>query len=136
MHARHRWSNAGLALAVLGGVASVSAQPQTTAPAAAEPQPVPAAADRVARDRPTDPGQEKARGGAAQRLGRQYPAPLLASPPQRREEPRVYVAVVSPRDSGIHRKVGRRGLQRGFGGDAGDNGMADTVEPPAFDRAP
>ncbi|HZP42297.1 MAG TPA: hypothetical protein VFD84_12425 [Candidatus Binatia bacterium] len=56
---------------------------------------------------PGAPGASEEAPPPVNRLGRQYPVPVPPRPP--RAPPRVYVSIVSPRHSPVHRKVGPAG---------------------------
>lgn len=71
-----------------------------------------AASGAVAQPAPAEPAQEQPGGEEPRRLGRKYPAPIPPELLEPREEPGVYVSVVSPRESGVHRHVGRRRMRQ------------------------
>jgi hypothetical protein len=64
---------------------------------------------------------------APKRLGRKYPVPMPPPTQRQGEQPRAHVSVVSPRESGVHQKIGR---QRQRGRAAGDLGGAPVAAPP------
>jgi hypothetical protein len=64
---------------------------------------------------PTTSSPDAADPSASQRLGKKYPAPVPLEPPPPPDEPDVHVSVVSPSESTVHRRVGRRGAQRRSG---------------------
>ena len=117
------WPCGSLALAALGIVASAAqaqpspangkasaagpAVPPAAAAAAPAPQPAPQAPQGQASGTPAD----------TKRLGRPFPPQL--PPPAPRAEPQVHVGRVSPRDPGIHKKIGP-GRPGSFGSEAGD----------------
>jgi hypothetical protein len=77
------WPSLGLAIVLLAGAESgLAGQAQPAASA---------------------PGQ--AATGETKRLGRKYPAPVAVQRSRSRAEPRVYVSVVSPRESGVFQRI-------------------------------
>jgi hypothetical protein len=72
---------------------------------------------------PAVPPQGQAGAGQAQHLGRTYPRQL--PPPPVRKAPRVYVSVVSPRQSStVFQRVGQQRGQSNFGRSGGSMGSA------------
>lgn len=112
-----RWPYVGLAVTLLAPPATSPAAEQP-APRAPEQQqaevetpkrlgrryPAPLRAGRAG----APPREEEAANAASKRLGRMYPAPVPSPVSKPREEPRVYVSVVSPRPSGVHQRTGRQ----------------------------
>jgi hypothetical protein len=130
----------GLALALLAGAASNAAPPltgpaRTNEPAAVAPDkgatttPLSPASRAAGAAPPREVGEDPGRSEAPKRLGRRYPAPVPEPywRPGPRETPRVYVSVVSPRDSGVHQH--QHGRRQHFAGTGVDGAQQPAPEP-------